>query len=51
MGICPVYVPEGAKARAKHEKNGVVVTITPKDKPDELKKDDRRRASRRRPTG
>jgi hypothetical protein len=38
-GLCPVYVPEGAKATAKHEAKGVVVTITPKDKPDELGKE------------
>jgi hypothetical protein len=36
QGLCPVYVPEGSKATAKHEAKGVVVTITPKDKPDEL---------------
>jgi hypothetical protein len=35
-GLCPVYVPEGARATGKHEAKGVVVTITPKDKPDEL---------------
>jgi hypothetical protein len=39
QGICPVYVPEGAKATAKHEAKGVVITITPKDKPDELAKE------------
>jgi len=39
QGLCPVYVPEGAKAAAKHEPKGVVVTITPKDKPDELAKE------------
>jgi len=38
-GLCPVHVPEGASATAKHEAKGVVVTITPKDKPDELAKD------------
>jgi hypothetical protein len=38
-GLCPVYVAEGAKATAKHEAKGVVVTITPKDKPDELAKE------------
>jgi hypothetical protein len=37
MGICPLHIPEGATAKAKHEKNGVAVTITPKDKLDELK--------------
>lgn len=36
-GLCPVHVPEGATATAKHDPNGVTVTITPKDKPDELK--------------
>jgi hypothetical protein len=36
-GLCPVHIPEGAAAKAKHEKNGITVTITPKDKPDELK--------------
>jgi hypothetical protein len=39
MGLCPIYVPEGATAKSKHEKNGVAVTITPKDKPDALKTD------------
>jgi hypothetical protein len=38
-GLCPMYVPEGAKATGKHEAKGVVVTITPKDKPDELAKE------------
>jgi hypothetical protein len=38
-GLCPVYVPEGGKATAKHAAKGVVVTITPKDKPDELAKE------------
>ncbi|HEY5945873.1 MAG TPA: hypothetical protein VIV40_10305 [Kofleriaceae bacterium] len=38
-GICPVHVPDGATAKMKKEKNGASVTITPKDKPDELKKD------------
>jgi len=37
IGLCPVHIPEGATAKGKHEKNGVVVTITPKDKPDALK--------------
>jgi hypothetical protein len=39
QGLCPVYVPEGAKAKAKHEGKGVIVTITPKGKPDELAKE------------
>lgn len=38
-GLCPVYVPEGASATGKHEAKGVVVTITPKDKPDDLAKE------------
>jgi hypothetical protein len=36
-GLCPVHIPDGATAKGKHEKDGVAVTITPKDKPDELK--------------
>ncbi|HEY0482982.1 MAG TPA: hypothetical protein VGD37_35915 [Kofleriaceae bacterium] len=39
QGLCPVYVPDGATATAKHQAKGVVVTITPKDKPDELAKE------------
>jgi hypothetical protein len=39
QGLCPVYVPEGAKATAKRIARGVVVTITPKDKPDALEKE------------
>jgi hypothetical protein len=39
QGLCPVYVPEGAKAKARHEPKGVFVTITPKGKPDELAKE------------
>jgi hypothetical protein len=38
-GLCPVHVPEGATATAKRQARGVVVTITPKDKPEELAKD------------
>jgi hypothetical protein len=38
-GLCPVYVAEGSRATAKHEAKGVVVMITPKDKPDELAKE------------
>jgi hypothetical protein len=38
-GLCPVYVPEGARATGKHEAKGVVVTITPRDKPAELAKE------------
>jgi hypothetical protein len=38
-GLCPVHVPEGASATAKHEAKGVVVTITPRGKPDELAKE------------
>ena len=39
IGICPIHIPEGATAKAKHDKGGVTVTITPKDKPDDLKKE------------
>ncbi|HET9989665.1 MAG TPA: hypothetical protein VFQ65_14130, partial [Kofleriaceae bacterium] len=39
IGLCPVYVPEGATASAKTDKKGVTVTITTTGKPDELKKD------------
>lgn len=38
-GLCPVHVPEGATATAKHTAKGVAVTITPRDKPDDLAKD------------
>jgi hypothetical protein len=37
MGLCPVHLSEGAKAEVKNEKNGVLVTITPKEKPELLK--------------
>ncbi len=37
IGLCPVHIPEGATAKSKHDAKGVTVTITPKDKPDELK--------------
>jgi hypothetical protein len=37
MGLCPVHVTDGAKAEVKNEKDGVVVTITPKEKPELLK--------------
>lgn len=36
QGLCPVYVPDGATATAKHQPKGVVVTIAPKDKADAL---------------
>ena len=36
-GLCPVHVPDGATAKGKHEKDGVAVTITPKDNVDALK--------------
>ena len=36
-GLCPVHVPEGATAAVKKDKNGVTVTITPKEAPDALK--------------
>jgi hypothetical protein len=37
-GICPLHVPDGATTKVKKEKTGSSVTITPKDKPDDLKK-------------
>jgi hypothetical protein len=37
-GICPVYWEDGGKATSKKDAKGVVITITPKDKPDDLKK-------------
>jgi hypothetical protein len=37
VGLCPVHIPEGATAKAKNDKNGVTVTITPKDNIDALK--------------
>ena len=36
-GICPVYWTEGGAAKAKKDAKGMVVTITPKEKPEELK--------------
>jgi hypothetical protein len=39
IGMCPVYVPEGATASAKTDKKGVTITITTTGKADELKKD------------
>ena len=38
MGICPVHWGEGGKATSKKDAKGVVVTITPKEKPEDLKK-------------
>ena len=32
QGICPVFLGEGSKAVQKHDKKGVTVMITPKDK-------------------
>ena len=37
VGLCPVHIPDGATAKAKHDKKGVIVTITPKDNVDTLK--------------
>ena len=39
IGICPVYVPEGATAKSSVIANGVAVAITPKSGADELEKD------------
>ena len=36
-GICPVHIAEGSTATSKKEKNGVSITITPKEAPDALK--------------
>jgi hypothetical protein len=36
-GLCPVHIAEGATAVATKEAKGVSVTITPKDKPEDLK--------------
>jgi hypothetical protein len=38
-GLCPVHLPDGATAKSKHAKDGVVVTITPKGKAADLKTD------------
>jgi len=42
-GLCPVAILDGATAKVANDATGVAITITPKDKPDELKKliDDR----------
>lgn len=45
-GMCPIVIPDGAKAAAKREKAGVVVTITPTDKVDELKAEVDRRIAK-----
>ncbi|MEO6773984.1 MAG: hypothetical protein ABI467_13375 [Kofleriaceae bacterium] len=39
IGMCPVYVPEGATSSAKTAKKGVTVTITTTGKIDDLKQD------------
>ncbi len=39
IGLCPLHIPEGATADAKHVAKGVAVTITPKDHVDDLKKE------------
>lgn len=39
VGLCPVHIPDGAKATVKHSTKGAVVTIEPKAKADELAKD------------
>ena len=39
MGICPVFYGEGGTAKSKKDGKGVTITITPKDKPDDLKKE------------
>lgn len=37
LGLCPVHLGEGGTATSKTDKKGVVITITPKVKPEELK--------------
>ncbi|MBA3457695.1 MAG: hypothetical protein H0T42_31725, partial [Deltaproteobacteria bacterium] len=37
MGLCPVHLDEGGTATSKTEAKGVVITITPKGKPEILK--------------
>lgn len=37
MGLCPIHVVAGAKAEVANAKDGVVVTITPTEKPELLK--------------
>lgn len=39
QGLCPVFVPDGAAASAKHDAKGVVVMITPKEGADDLAKE------------
>lgn len=39
VGLCPIHVPEGAKIESKKNAKGVVVTITPKDGLEDLKKE------------
>jgi hypothetical protein len=36
-GMCPIYVPEGGKMELKKDPKGIAVTLTPKDKPGDLK--------------
>jgi protein-tyrosine-phosphatase len=37
IGLCPVHLGEGGTAKVKKDAKGVTITITPKDKPEELK--------------
>jgi hypothetical protein len=37
MGECPVFLGDGSVATSKQDAKGVTITITPKDKPEELK--------------
>jgi hypothetical protein len=36
-GLCPVHVTEGSVAKSKKDAKGVTITITPKEKAEELK--------------
>ena len=44
--MCPIVIPEGAKATAKNDKAGVVVTIAPTENVEELKQEIDRRIAK-----
>jgi hypothetical protein len=37
MGLCPVFLGEGGTATAKNQPKGVLITISPKGSPEDLK--------------
>lgn len=45
-GMCPIVIPEGAKATVKNDKTGAVITIVPADKVDDLKREIDRRIAK-----